>query len=86
VTLADGRIPPAAARHFSRDLTTGQALEHPVISQVFWSGRWRPYPPCPPVSHAALRVLRRKGVTHVQLSACNHTADFTMTELLRRRA
>jgi hypothetical protein len=86
VTIAAAAIPPAAARHFSRDLAVGQALEHPVITQIFWSGRWRQYPPSPPVSDAELRVLRSRGVTSVQLRAYGHTADFRMTTLLTRRA
>jgi hypothetical protein len=84
VTIAAAAILPPAARHFARYLTVGQSLEHPVITQIFWSGRWRQYPASPSVSGAELRVLRRKGVTNVRLSACGQHADFTIAELLRR--
>jgi hypothetical protein len=86
VTIAAAAIPRPAARYFARCLTIGQALEHPVITQVFWCGRWRQYPPSPLVSDAELRVLRSRGVTSVQLRAYGHTADFRMTAPLTRRA
>lgn len=81
-TSHTARIPAAAAAYF----TSLGVAEHPVIRQSFTPGPqgWRPYPWRKRVSLSVLRQERAAGRTHVALAAGGHSADFSITELLRR--
>jgi hypothetical protein len=68
-------VPETAARYFG----PGQ----PLISGVFTPLHgWQDAYPLAEVSHAALTVLARKGITAVALTGGGRTADFTVAELI----
>lgn len=82
------QVPVAAQRYFAGlGIPTHRWGDHPVIAMTFRpEAGWRRYPIRKRVSTSALRGLRADGVTHVQLRAAGHAADFSIAELLRRTA
>lgn len=83
MTSHQAQVPPIAAAYFSHrgvDLTSN----HPVIRQEYTPGRgWKAVSLHKRVSATWIRKLRGQGVTHVQLTAGGHNADFQCTELTR---
>lgn len=79
------QVPAEAQRYFaSLGIPTHRWGVHPVVAMVFRPEvGWRRHPIRKRVSTSALRRLRADGVTHVQLSAAGHAADFSIAELLR---
>lgn len=75
------QVPPRAAAYFNR-LGVDLGENHPLIRQEFTPGKgWRPTGFTKRVSASWISKLRTRGVTHVQLTAAGHNADFRCAEL-----
>jgi hypothetical protein len=79
------KVPAPAQRYFDAiGVSTHGRSDHPVISMTFRPETgWRRYPIHKRVSMSVVRRLRADGVTHVQLRAAGHAADFSVAELMR---
>jgi hypothetical protein len=85
MTSYKAKVPPFAEQYFT---SFGLALvEHPVITQTYAPHRgWRRYGGHKRVSASWVAKLRRDhNVTEVRLAADGRSADFRVTELMRRR-
>jgi hypothetical protein len=89
-TSHQAQVPPAARRYFKTiSVPTDSYKDHPVITAEFPRRRqdgavgWARQTYRKRISASWARKLRADGVTHVELAAGGHTADFRIEELVR---